>query len=148
MMSYNKEYSTEPIYGLDYNYSDNSDSDNNLSQLAYNKVLRQSLRLRPHTGASAASGEGHIVPERRTMPPALCWCASLASKRLICLGGTPYQKKHVLVYQNHLPYRWVGRSGGGVFVAWRSSPWCGLCWSDCCKVSEPPIREASIEKKQ
>ena len=39
MMSYNQDYNTEPIYELDYNYSDNSDSDNNLSQLAYRRYL-------------------------------------------------------------------------------------------------------------
>ena len=38
MMSYNQDYNTEPIYELDYNYSDNSDSDN-LSQLAYRSVV-------------------------------------------------------------------------------------------------------------
>ena len=32
-------------------------------------------------------------PVAQTMPPALCWCASLAPKRLIRLGGTPYQTK-------------------------------------------------------
>ena len=31
-------------------------------------------------------------PLARTMPPALYWCASLASKQLIHLGGAPYQK--------------------------------------------------------
>ena len=35
MMSYNQDYNTQPIYELDFNYSVNSDSDNNLSQLAY-----------------------------------------------------------------------------------------------------------------
>ena len=39
MMSYNQDYNTQPIYELDYNYSDNSDSDNNLSQLAYRSYL-------------------------------------------------------------------------------------------------------------
>ena len=39
MMSYNQNYNTQPIYELDFNYSDNSDSDNNLSQLAYRSYL-------------------------------------------------------------------------------------------------------------
>ena len=28
-------YNTQPIYELDYNYSDNSDSDNNITQISY-----------------------------------------------------------------------------------------------------------------
>ena len=39
MMSYNQDYNIQPIYELDYNYSDNSDSDNNLTQIAYRSYL-------------------------------------------------------------------------------------------------------------
>ena len=39
MMSYNQDYNTQPIYELDYIYSDNSDLDNNLSQLVYRSYL-------------------------------------------------------------------------------------------------------------
>ena len=37
--SFNQDYNTQPIYELDYNYSDNSDSDNNLKQIAYSSYL-------------------------------------------------------------------------------------------------------------
>ena len=39
MMSYNQDYNTQPIYELDYNYSDTSDSDNNITQIAYRSYL-------------------------------------------------------------------------------------------------------------
>ena len=39
-------------------------------------------------------------PVVRTMPPALCWRASLAPKRLTRLGGTPYQKKYAGMTSN------------------------------------------------
>ena len=34
----------------------------------------------------------------RTMPPTKCWCASLAPKRLVRLGGAPYKKKKHTYY--------------------------------------------------
>ena len=51
MISYNQGYNTQPIYEIQH------------IEAIY-KVQQQNLRLGPHTGASAASGEGHTVPKR------------------------------------------------------------------------------------
>ena len=63
------------------------------------------------------------------------WALALLSSHRM---GARDRCTHGLIYQNHLSYRWLGGSGDGVFVAWRSSPWCGQCRSDSCNVSGPP----------
>ena len=85
MMSYNQDYNTQPIYELDYNYSDNTDSDNNLSQLAYRSFLK-STPTKLATEASHwgfSSKWGGAYSSQKGLAP---WCGQC---RQPCVGVPP-----------------------------------------------------------